>query len=441
MNKHLYYKKDRTPIEYEAAYEILKEKPAKIGLFETPLPEDFIDYVIDSSSHDASKLYSINRILMYLGRDRKCFTMDRIKRMAKNAPGSYLGNVPYELKTEEMTVLAVKSCKDTPNPKHYKPSFDGKYSIYYTLRPEQKTEAVTRAYWESGGRCLNEVPDEFKTEEMCAEAMAISAEQLPFVPSQFRTKEYCDKALGIDLVKFIKYVPTEFLRAELCERAIKKSDGNAYMDIDKKFCTSEMAIEVLRMQMELRHTMKRNTGIAVGDIVRHTPVPARTDEFMRLAYDLFRLERYYNIQRPHDRYVWPRFGKPHSAAFERFIKKMDAKQAEEDIAAKALAEKPGKPLAEFSVGELKEFYKALYHMNCEAAEEDYREEYEANYSPASLGISGMPDKGDVVKALVELLNELWDDLGNEDEYFSWIAECGGSMALEADIRAAARADM
>jgi hypothetical protein len=80
-----------------------------------------------------------------------------------------------------------------------------------------------------------------------------------------------------------------------------------------------------------------------------------------------------------------------------------------------------------TIEELKGLYCCLYDRNTEAAEEDYLEEYEANYSPERLNFCETAE--DVKSAIVHLVGELVDDTGDEGLVREWLMESGADNEI------------
>lgn len=73
------------------------------------------------------------------------------------------------------------------------------------------------------GNCLNEVPEEFRTEEICRIALQNRGEALAFVPKELKTKEMCMIAFE-NSAWAIRYFPKEFLTEEIFREAVKKGN-------------------------------------------------------------------------------------------------------------------------------------------------------------------------------------------------------------------------
>lgn len=429
MSNIVYYSRKMTPLSYEEAVERLKRHPDR-ARFLKDVPDSFINYLIDNG---ATKFGYIPA-LAFLDRKYLAPGSGHIQRIAEKYPFAYITDLPAELRTEELTIVAVKSCKGLKN----EAAFGRQHNIFYSKVPrEEKTAAVTKAYWDMGGRTIYGMPVEHLTQEMCNEAFAVNAGQFPFIPNEFRTQEMCEQAMAFAPFRFLEYVPEVYRTMEMCRRAIETSGGYAYQQTPKEMRTPDIAMLVLHT-LEARHIKGNVTGgIAVGEAVRLTPVSARSDEFMRLALKLFREERKYVRDKESARYMHPDLGKPHSTAFAKYIEKADAEEATLKVAEAPPAE-PKESTAERtlkgnSLDDLKFLYRSLYDMNHEAAEEDYLEYFEPSYSPKSIELDSMEWKSQVIHALRSLLKELRDDLGDEATYYDWLAQCGCSKFLEEEI--------
>ena len=65
------------------------------------------------------------------------------------------------------------------------------------------------------------VPDQFKTQEMCNDAVDAEPRVLEFVSNQFKTQEMCNDAAGAG-PWVLWFVPDHFKTAQMCEEAVKK---------------------------------------------------------------------------------------------------------------------------------------------------------------------------------------------------------------------------
>lgn len=97
--------------------------------------------------------------------------------------------------------------------------------------------------------------------------------------------------------------------------------------------------------------------------------------------------------------------------------------------------KATEPLKQYSAEDLVHIYEELFDMNLEAADEDYAEEYEAQYGPDAV-FSSTPTKRDVIFALISLVKELIDDTGDEVCVKNWVAECSDDEFYDALMQAA-----
>ena len=60
---------------------------------------------------------------------------------------------------------------------------------------------------------LEDVPDHFKTQEICERVVENKPETFQFIPNHFKTQEICDKAIKVDSSS-LQYVPDWFVRRE-----------------------------------------------------------------------------------------------------------------------------------------------------------------------------------------------------------------------------------
>ena len=65
-----------------------------------------------------------------------------------------------------------------------------------------------------------EIPEHFKTQEMCNKAFDIEPFSLPYVPDHFKTQELCERAVEEGLY-MLMFVPDHFKTKRICERAVK----------------------------------------------------------------------------------------------------------------------------------------------------------------------------------------------------------------------------
>ena len=90
-------------------------------------------------------------------------------------------------------------------------------------------KAVQRDPW-----ALEEVPDQYKTQEMCIEAVQRVPWMFDLVPGQYKTQEMCNKAVEGDPDMF-EYVPDQYKTQEMCLEAVRHDECNIiYVPDDKK---------------------------------------------------------------------------------------------------------------------------------------------------------------------------------------------------------------
>lgn len=80
----------------------------------------------------------------------------------------------------------------------------------------------------------------------------------------------------------------------------------------------------------------------------------------------------------------------------------------------------------FTVEELKGIYSRLYAANLEAAEEDYLEYYEGEYSPNRIDDNNAEN---VKIELVRLVQEIVNDTGSEGLTREWLLDAGANDEL------------
>lgn len=81
----------------------------------------------------------------------------------------------------------------------------------------------------------------------------------------------------------------------------------------------------------------------------------------------------------------------------------------------------------FTMEELKDIYRRLYDTNVEAAEEDYLEYFEGEYSPERLDQCETVE--DVKGELAHLVEEILNDTGDEEITREWFIEAGADDDL------------
>lgn len=81
----------------------------------------------------------------------------------------------------------------------------------------------------------------------------------------------------------------------------------------------------------------------------------------------------------------------------------------------------------YTIEELKDIYRCLYENNEVAADEEYLEYFEGEYSPSRL------DECDTVEAvkgeLCHLVEEILNDTGDEELTREWLSEAGADDSL------------
>ncbi|MDR2583667.1 MAG: DUF4116 domain-containing protein [Fibromonadaceae bacterium] len=136
--------------------------------------------------------------------------------------------IPEAFRTEEICCNAIKNC-----------------GIMLEYVPEKfKTKELCTEATEQYGCALEFVPKEFKTEEFCRKAVEQDGCALEFVPEEFKTEELCVKAVKQNGWA-LKYVPEKFKTQELCAEATEHY-GCALEFVPKEFKTKELCLEAVK---------------------------------------------------------------------------------------------------------------------------------------------------------------------------------------------------
>jgi len=139
-----------------------------------------------------------------------------------------LGCVPESFRTEEMCRNAIKNCGD----------------MLRNVPEKFKTKELCTEAIEQDGNALEYVPMEFKTEEFCHKAVEKKGSALEFVPEELKTQELCTKAIKQN-GSALEFVPEKFKTQEFCTEAIKQ-DGYALKYVPKAFITKELCLEAVK---------------------------------------------------------------------------------------------------------------------------------------------------------------------------------------------------
>jgi len=156
-------------------------------------------------------------------------------RAIKN--GSHiLKYVPKELKTHELCFEAIMSDENG-------------HGCGWTLEyvPENLKPAICLDVVKKNGGALNYVPEEFRTYELCLEAVAAEAYDsdyaLNYVPNKHRTEELCLVAVK-KAGWALEFVPEELKTYELCLEAVKNA-GYSLKYVPEKHKTKESCLAAI----------------------------------------------------------------------------------------------------------------------------------------------------------------------------------------------------
>ena len=103
----------------------------------------------------------------------------------------------------------------------YEENVDKGYTYFWDVPNQFKTQEMCERAVEKAPWCLVYVPDEFKTREMCSRAVDQYPWCLPFVSDHLKTEEMCLKAVD-QFVLCFQDIPDQFKSQEMCLKAVKK---------------------------------------------------------------------------------------------------------------------------------------------------------------------------------------------------------------------------
>jgi DNA polymerase III epsilon subunit-like protein len=150
---------------------------------------------------------------------------------AVNENGRALQNVPEEYKTAELCFEAVR---------------DG-WLLQFVTEGLKTMELCLKAVKQNAW-ALKYVPEEFKTEELCHEAVKKNAFVFEYVPEVRKTVELCFEVVKKDGQE-LKFVPEGLKTAELCLEAVKQS-YRALKYFPEEHKTEELCLEAVIQNRE-----------------------------------------------------------------------------------------------------------------------------------------------------------------------------------------------
>jgi tetratricopeptide (TPR) repeat protein len=136
--------------------------------------------------------------------------------------------VPKEFKTAQLCMEAVKQ--------------NGFALIHFS--EDIKTAEIYAEAVKNACVALQYVPEGFKTAEMCLEAVEQNSFVFRYVPVKFKTAALCAEMLKKDS-HLIEFVPKNFRTEEICAMVVKK-DGYLLRFVPEKFKSAELCIEAVK---------------------------------------------------------------------------------------------------------------------------------------------------------------------------------------------------
>jgi hypothetical protein len=91
---------------------------------------------------------------------------------------------------------------------------------------------------------LEDVPEKYKTAELCLLALKTNGHELLYVPEKLKTAELCLTAIMLDGCA-LQYVPEKLRTVELCLAAVKKS-GYSLEYVPENFKTAELCLTAVK---------------------------------------------------------------------------------------------------------------------------------------------------------------------------------------------------
>ena len=116
---------------------------------------------------------------------------------------------------------------------------------------------------ERNGYALQYVPDELKSEAMCAKAVERDGDALQYIPDELKSEAVCAKAVESN-GDALQYVPDELKSEAVCAKAVE-SNGDALQYIpDELKSEAVCAKAVERNGYALRYVLKKSLFISIA---------------------------------------------------------------------------------------------------------------------------------------------------------------------------------
>lgn len=167
---------------------------------------------------------------------------------------SLIQDLPKKYKTKEFCKEIIKKYKLTlkfiPNEEKIKQK---KWTIKYTLEKNKMNENWKQAI--KKGLPLENVPEEYKTQELCEMALDQNNEAFKFMPEKYKTKKICGIALRQN-PSLLQYVPEKYKTEKfykLFKKLLKELTGE-----ETKFLTRPIILLRKNNTWKLQYLLKNN---------------------------------------------------------------------------------------------------------------------------------------------------------------------------------------
>ena len=129
-----------------------------------------------------------------------------------------------------------------------------------------RTEEICLAAVQEEGNELEFVPDKLKTEEICFEAVKKRSMALEFVPDKLKTEEICLEAVQKNAFA-LQYIPDKLKTMKICLAAVQQN-GRALFHVPDKLKTAEIFLAAVQEN---------------GDVIQDVPDKLKTEEICLAA--------------------------------------------------------------------------------------------------------------------------------------------------------------
>jgi len=392
--------KARGPMTYEAALDYILERPSVLRR-SSGLSKEFMDWAIPRAP---------STMLSYA--PASSITMEHAEWVAKNRP-RLLTLLPKDMVKVEWVIGALRR-KKQENEEGTLPT--ATTTAICALAKENITSEVVDAYLDAGGGEVDYIPEAQRTDAVYTRLLENNPSIVTQLPKRFQTYQAYYNAVGY-CWSMLAAVPKDLIDTDMVILALSKGDVRAYKDIPVKLRTAEVTLFALSRWY---YAVTKMPFITVNYFLSLVPAAAKTDKVLEAAYNIMKKEKPGTYLQD-----YTVIGKTTDKKMNAYI----AAHHPVPIAQNPVAAPGG---TTFSDTDLASLYCSLYEMNLDAAEEDYLEEYEANYAPDKV-LSDGEGRDAIIQHLRYLMSELHNDLGSKDELKRWFLNSGGTEALYKEI--------